>query len=441
MLIKYSYIQIITLIISYLLSAQSFDIYDSSLKLDNWSYNFNENKHAHYFLSSPKSVKLEHTTNELLDPIIKINSSERLKLSFDILSKESSTYGYTFIHCNAQWQHSDITQSEYLDGFPDNYIETYEYSFNTLSPYVHYECVFPNDNVSFKTSGNYIILVYDIEKNIPIITQRFMIHEDMITINMNVKKATLAKDMKDKQEIDFIIENYQRLNIVDPHNELEIIIQKNDDWNNLIRGCTPSFIHNNKLEYDYQGENSFRGGSEYRDFDIKSLRYYGKNIRNIEQKNIQGVKLYSVTLYNDNIKYTEEYKFKYDLNGKYVLSISENKNKDTEGDYALVKFSLNTEKIESGDIYIYGELTNWNILKEAKMTFNQKDKRYYGFLYLKQGYYNYQYVINNNNIIKMMGGNYHETRNQYSIYVYYRPPWARYDRLVGLSKSTSNALN
>ena len=443
MLIKYLNIKIIFLFVTFVSQSQSFDIYNSLIELKDYNYNFKNNKSSKSFYEYPKSVKLENTANELLDPIIKLNSSEKLTLSFDIIDNESNSYAYTFIHCNVNWEYSDIIQPEYLDGFFDNYIDDYRYSFNTVNPYVHYECSFPNENVNFKKSGNYIVLVYDVEKNIPIITKRFMIYEEILNIRINVKKATLAKDMAEKQEIDFYIEGHKKLNIIQPNTELKIIIQKNDDWNELITNCKPSFINNNTLEYDYQEEILFFGGNEYRDFDIKSLRYYGKNIKSIEQKKIQGSNLYTVELMEDEIEFSEEYEFKYDLNGKYILSVAENRNKDSEGEYALVKFFLKSRKIENKNIYIYGELTNWDILPEAKMHYNEKNKHYYGFLYLKQGYYNYQYIsaVSGEKTIYPIEGNYHETRNQYSIYTYYSPPWADYHRLVGVAKSTSNALN
>ena len=71
----------------------------------------------------------------------------------------------------------------------------------------------------------------------------------MIDINLIVKKATLPKDLNKKHEIDFSIENYQKLNIIDPTNELKIIIQKNDDWNDIITNCKPSFISNKICKY------------------------------------------------------------------------------------------------------------------------------------------------------------------------------------------------
>jgi len=440
---KYQYVLLhLCVLITLSTQSQSFDIYDESIFLKDHNYNI-KNLETATLQSYAKSVKIENTANDLLDPIIQLNSSETLKLSFDILENESNSYAYTFIHCNNEWEHSSIIQSDYLEGFFDHYINDYEYSFNTISNYVHYEFMFPNKDVQFKKSGNYIVLVYDTDKNIPIITKRFMIYEDLLDIKMNVKIPTLAKDRVNKQEVDFQIKKHQQLQITDPYNELKIIVQKNDDWNDIISNIKPSFINNNTLIYDYQGEVSFFGGNEYRDFDIKSLRYLGKNIKKTEQKSIQGVNVNYIELLKGYINNSENYEFKYDLNGKYQLAVSEEKNKNTEGDYALVKFTLSSNKYQNQDIYIYGALTNWSILNEAKMKYNDQDKYYYGFLYLKQGYYNYQYVTDDKKMqtISSIEGDYYETRNQYSIYAYYTPVWSDYDRLVGIAKSTSNKLN
>jgi len=440
---KYQYILLYSCILCNLNTlSQSFDIYNEYIVLKDHNYNIN-GLETSTFQSSAKSVKIENTANELLDPIIQLNSSETLKLSFDILENESNSYAYTFIHCNHNWEYSNIIQSDYLEGFFDHYVNDYEYSFNTLSNYVHYECRFPNKEVQFKKSGNYIILIYDTNQNIPIITKRFMIYENLLDITINVKIPTLVKDRTNKQEVNFQIKNHLQLNVTDPYNELKIIIQQNDDWNHTISNLKPSFINNNSLVYDHQGDILFFGGNEYRDFDIKSLRYLGKNIKKSEPQSIQGGSINYIELMEENTNHSENYEFKYDLNGKYILAVSESKNKNTEGDYALVKFTLLSDKNQNEDIYIYGELTNWNILNEAKMQYNDQEKYYYGFLYLKQGYYNYQYVTNTKQIknSNSIEGEYYETRNQYSIYTYYTPTWSDYDRLIGIAKSTSNSLN
>lgn len=420
--------------------SQSFDIHDERIVLKDYNYNLSQNTINPNYYNFAQTVKIEHNTNELLDPIIQLNSSEQLKVYFDILTNESNDYAYTFIHCDANWNYSNMNQSDYLVGFYDNYIINYTYSFNTLTNYCHYEFNFPNENVNFTKSGNYIVLIYDNSNNKPVATKRFMIDENLMDIEIDIKKATLATDRDTKQEIDFYITT-NNTPISNVASELKIIVQKNDDWNNIITNCQPSFIGNSTLEFDHQGDISFLGGNEYRDFDIKSLRYYGKNIENIEKEIIQEESIYFVEITKDWIYNKEEYQFKYDLNGKFVSAVSENKNRKNESEYALVKFRLKSHEMQ-GDVFIYGELTNWDLLQNAKMNYNDKSKEYYGFLYLKQGYYNYQYVTkDHNNQIVFLDGNYQETRNQYSVYIYYCPIWGDYDRLISVGKSTSNSLN
>tara|TARA_Y100000589_G_scaffold177056_1_gene167848 strand:+ start:145 stop:1452 length:1308 start_codon:yes stop_codon:yes gene_type:complete len=417
--------------------AQSFNYYENIYLKD---YNYKLSIHENYY-NYPQTVKIENTTNSLLDPIINLNSTETLKLSFDILADEYSPFAYTFIHCNANWEYSDLNQLEYLEGFSENFIENYNYSFNTLTNYIHYEFIFPNETVKFKKSGNYIVLVYDVEKNIPVITKRFLVHENIVNIEMDVKPAILPQNREKKQQIKLIISDYRSLNINDPAREIIINIQKNDNWNNLLKNIMPSFISDTKIEYDNPALMTFNGGDEFRDFDIKSLRYFGKNINSIETRYIQGSKIHLVDLYKDLILKYEDYKFKYDLNGKFTTSISEMKNKDLEADYSLVKFRLKTDKLIKKDIYIYGELTNWDTIPLAKMNFDLKHNEYYGYLFLKQGYYNYKYVTNQNNIVSSIENNFKETRNQYSAYVYVRILGSSYDRLVGIAKNNSNSLN
>ena len=67
---------------------------------------------------------------------------------------------------------------------------------------------------------------------------------------------------------------------------------------------------------------------------------------------------------------------------------------NVDADYVHTHFSLKRNSaIATGDIYIYGALTDWQIKPEAKMSFNQLELQYEADLYLKQGLYNYMYVL------------------------------------------------
>lgn len=93
--------------------------------------------------------------------------------------------------------------------------------------------------------------------------------------------------------------------------------------------------------------------------------------------------------------------------------------------------------IPDGNVYLNGELYN-NVLDEkSKMGYNPETHQYEKSVLLKQGSYNYQYLfVPNGQTVGQTGpieDNFFQTENEYSIYVYYCPMGARYDRLIGVT--------
>jgi hypothetical protein len=108
-----------------------------------------------------KSIQLHDISFELSQPILNLDSQEQLLLSFDDLQADLKNYSYTVIHCNANWEPSDLMSAEYIDGFADNNINNFNYSLNTLQKYTHYDVVFPNSAMRITKSGNYLLKVYE----------------------------------------------------------------------------------------------------------------------------------------------------------------------------------------------------------------------------------------------------------------------------------------
>jgi len=409
----------------------------------------------HNYINCIKTSILENNQNYLLDPIIKLNSTETLKLSFDDLSNNLEYYMYTFIHCDSNWEESEIIYSEYLDGFFENYIESYSFSFNTIQKYIHYELIFPNENINFLKSGNYIILIYDENMN-PIITKRFIVYEEIVKIESVLKRGTFVKDFDTKHEIDFKI-NLNNLIIQNPYEEIKVVIQQNDNWNNVKKNMRPSFIGTDFLEYDYDGEISFNAGNEFRHFEISNLDFFSENIDSIYTQKITKFlstkenKLCDNQLVNQNIFFASikkdysrqknNYFNKYDLNGKMKIKNSRSNYPEYESEYVMVDFYLKHNSKKNSDIYIYGAISNWNINEEFKMKYDEDSQAHQLRLFLKQGYYDYQYILKNENEPNMIEGNYFETKNEYTIYVYHKPIWSRYEKIIGINKITSNYLD
>jgi len=90
---------------------------------------------------------------------MKLNSNEKLVLNFDLLGDQPESYYYTFILCDKDWKKSDVFPNDYMAGYTENPVEDFENSFNTTVSYIHYKLSFPNDKVSLKLSGNYILFI------------------------------------------------------------------------------------------------------------------------------------------------------------------------------------------------------------------------------------------------------------------------------------------
>jgi len=398
-----------------------------------------------YTSQNIKTVLMRNIENNLLDPIIKLNSNDKVRLSFDELGNNISNYVYRFIHCDSEWKKSDLLPTEYIEGFNENYIENFSFSFNTIIDYVHYECTFPNENINFLLSGNYILIVQNEETEEVILKRKIIVYESVVQIKANVKRATFIQDISSKQEIDFEV-FYSNIDVKNPLDEIKIVIQQNDNWRSVKQNIQPTFITSNKLEYNYDQEINFRGGNEFRDFDISSLRFFSQNIDTIYKKKIKDYEnsLYLVELKQDKSKQHKQYFEKYDLNGKRLIQKDNSYSPENECEYVLVKFQISNKNLHKDEkIYIFGALSNWNTNSEFLLKYNPQTKNFETQILLKQGYYNYQYVTKKENKIStdLIEGDYYETNNEYTIYVYYKSPWERYERLVGVEKITSNSLN
>jgi len=385
-----------------------------------------------------KTVQLHDESFELSQPILNLDSEEKLKLSFDDLDADLKNYSYTIILCDYNWEPSDLAAAEYIDGFPENTINDYRYSFNTLQKYTHYNAVFPNSTTRITKSGNYILKVYlDGNQDNVVITRRFMVYQNKIMIDSKVKPASIISDRNFKQEIDFTI-NHTGYTIMDPFSDLNVVITQNNHWDNAKTTLKPLFVKDQELVYDFDQDNVFTGGNEFRNFDIKSIRYHSARIADV-MTDTSGIQ---VTLVPDEVRSFKRYSSMADINGNYLVKIQEGTNSEVEADYCYVHFFLPYNAVlTDGNLYVFGAYNSWKCNKENLMHYNQKRLGYECTLFLKQGYYNYEYVFLKDGTIPtdetLIEGMHYETENEYTIYVYHRQQGTFYDQLIGVKRLNS----
>jgi len=386
------------------------------------------------YKESIKTVLLYRTGFQLSNPLVGLSEEQTLTLSFDDITSDIKDYSYTIIHCDAAWNESFLSQSMYIDGFFENPVTDYAYSFNTSFNYVNYQIEFPNDQMRFKLSGNYVLVVF--EDNDPekvVLTRRFQVYENKVTIKGSVHRSTFDAFKGTSQEIDFTI-YHPTFDISNPLQDVKVVLQQNNRWDNAITGLKPRFIRSGELNYEYDQGNVFEGGNEFRYFDIRTNSLNGENVESTEYFR----PYYHKTLKVDQIRSNKKYFSYEEMNGKYSVESQDQEINDphTECDYLFVHFTLPMEMpLVGGSVNVFGALTQWNINKGNEMTYNFDTGRYELTMLLKQGYYNYIYAYVSKGGKKVdytnIEGSFWETENDYQILVYYRDTAGRYDRLIG----------
>tara|TARA_R110000851_G_scaffold132983_1_gene267593 strand:- start:302 stop:1555 length:1254 start_codon:yes stop_codon:yes gene_type:complete len=369
-------------------------------------------------------------------PILKLG--DRLQLNFDALNGEEEDYYYRITHHNFDWTESDLSKSEFLDGFDDVRIETYENSLNTLQIFSHYYFSIPNrETKKLKKSGNYLISIYN-DYNELIFSRKFMIMEPIVGVAVEIKRSRDLKYVEERQVVNFTIDSPSLL-LINPKQRVNTLVIKNNNLNAAIRDLKPQYTIGSELIYRYDQEASFGGGNEFLAFDNKEVRSAVNGVRRVELTDI-----YENFLYTDIDRYDRPYTYNPDVNGTFVVRNIDADNSSIEAEYVRMHFTLHHfEDIGDKEIHIYGGFNNWTIDGSTYMKYNKSRDVYENTRLFKQGFYNYQYVLvdRNGNVDQgAFSGDFWQTENEYTVVVYYRDQGGRYDRIIGVGYANSDRI-
>lgn len=380
-----------------------------------------------------KTLQVGVSGQKMSLPVIRLNGTESICVQFDEMSHDRKNYYYSVRHCNADWSLSNITDMEAIDGLSSGMITDYTSSFNTTFLYTHYAIRFPNDQLRFRISGNYLVTIY--EDNNPdkaVAVACFSVVEPKVTIDGTVRGNTDLEINRRFQQLDFTIDNSQ-FPIRDVLSELKVLVRQNGRYDNQVSGIQPSYTTLTKQSFVNNRALVFEGGNEYRSFDCSSIHTFGSGVDNIKYF----APYYHATLVPDEPRANRPYERTEDVNGRYVINLQNDENDVVNADYMFVHFTIPTEKpFFEGSLYILGDLNYNRFDRSTRMEYNGQHNAYEQTLLLKQGGYNYLYAFTKGNdpvgSLQPVEGSLWQTRNEYVIYAYYRGWGERYDRLIGV---------
>ncbi len=380
-----------------------------------------------------KTITFKSNTTQGQLPVLKLG--EPLALEFDVLNGNEEDFYYVIEHFNYDWTPSVLAKGEYLRGIDNQRIIDYENSFNTYQLYSHYTLTIPNIQTrGLLKSGNYMISIYD-EYDELMFSRKFMIYEDLVNVGVAVKRSRDVKAIAEKQSIDLSIST-NSINFNNPLETIKTLIIQNNNLNTSISGLKPQYTIGNKLIYRYDTESAFYGGNEYLFFENKDVRAANIGVQYFDLK-----ELYHNYLYTNRSRKYSPYTYNPDINGNFQITAIDRTFVDVEADYTMVHFSLLHEELINKNIYVYGNFNAFALDELNKMTYNPKESIYECVLRLKQGFYNYKYVVVDNKTGKLdegaISGNFWQTENNYKVLVYYRDLGARFDRIIGYGEANS----
>lgn len=379
-----------------------------------------------------RTLKVMKEGDLMSPPVIRLGSGERISVSFDELADDYTELQYRLIHCNSDWTPSRLMESEYLDGFNEADIEDYAFSQNTFVHYVNYRFTIPSGRMNPLVAGNYLVEVYPrLEPEDVILRARIQVESGSARIGgmasgrtdrgINTEWQQLAmKIVTDPQEVQ------------NPYSDLIVTVTQNCRPETMRVLRRPMRVNGGELVYESLPELIFPAGNEYRRFETVRTDYPGLGIDSVSFSD--GV--YRAYPNLGETRADRSYVYDSTQHGRFVIDEYNSTDPDLGADYVAVDFRLDFPMIMDGDVYVDGEFTGHNFTEANRMTYNPHTGLHEATIPLKQGSYNYQYVI------KRRGGdgkidpapvegNYAETRNEYNVSVYLRRPGSRGDILIG----------
>ena len=388
---------------------------------------------VHIFDNNVRSLKVCLASNMYIPPVLMMNSDDCLVVNFDYIDYDVHYLRYSVTHCNADWQPSQLVESEYVSGFNYADIDDYAQSEATYVHYYNYQFILPNADMEFLVSGNYLLSVYEQDDPNTILFQiRFSVCEGKVSVYPQVTSRTDIEYNNRFQQVSFDI-RYKPNQIKDPYSEFTCIVSQNSREDNAVTLSRPTMVGVDHVTYEHNRDLIFAAGNEFRRFEtvnahninmgVQSIRYYEP--------------MYNATLMIDEPRNETQYLYDKTQFGRFTIRNAEAFGENAlQADYMITHFTLDTYgKLNGGNVWLYGEFLDGYPASQAMMKYDASSGCYTADLLLKQGAYNYMYLwIPDGTSVgqtSRIEGDHYETVNEYLVKVYDRPMGERYDHFVG----------
>lgn len=381
------------------------------------------------FSPSIRSVKIHPAGEPLLPPLMSLRGG-KIVLSFDEMSDAPHDFSCRLVHCNADWEPSDLFPSEYASSVNEKLIDDYSHSSAGFNGYFNYRVELPSDMLKPLVSGNYLVQVFDTFNPDDIVLQaRFSVVEESATLNASVSALTDKGDNNGYQQVDAEATLLTEENI-DPHSELILTIEQNDDPQSYVEITGATKVNGKRFGFNYHRDMIFDAGNEYLRFEIVRTDYPGMGVDSIRFADGQ----FHAYLHVAEPRAGKPYHFDRTQQGAWLPRAFNATDGNIAADYVDVHFTMATGTPLHAKVELEGDFIRPLPADKRKAVFS--DGAYRVTVPLKQGAYNYKFVATDatGKRSDIIDGNKSATRNAYTLRLFLRRPGARADRLIAAKR-------
>lgn len=383
------------------------------------------------FSGAVKSLQTTVGGNPLAPPVIVLGSPDRLTVEFDELAEDYRYLRYRLVHCQSDWRVSQLVESEYVDGFNVADIHSYALSEQTLAHYVHYSLTIPNDEIAPMVSGNYLLQVFDEDNPDDVLLQtRFMVTEGTAVLSASVTSRTDVDYNQSHHQL-AVEADLEGASVSDPFNDLRLVVVQNGRTDNVAMVDKPLRIGAKRAVWEHQQPLIFPAGNEYRRTEMVTVHYPGMGVDHY----VYADPYYHAVLSTDIPRSNSRYEYDQDQSGRFFPGELNATDPAVEADYVVTHFTLEMPELVGREVWLDGDFTQRRRDADSRMVYSPSQGAYIKTMLLKQGLYNYQYLVTplrpGDSATAPIEGDRYETDNEYLILLYHRAPMSRADRLIG----------
>lgn len=373
-----------------------------------------------------RTVQFYRGSDERSLPVTSLHGEESLTLEFDLMEREGRSLSVYFVHATRDWTR-DLSPSRVLESYHDDQIVEYRASQGTEVPYVHYTYRFPNDDIRFRLSGNYILRVTERGRRDSVLFERpFFVTDEAGRLDLQAEGIRVPGQRQ---------QSLRPVARFDPPTELQgdpfgysVCFVRNGRLPDTRCQDRPLLGQQPRLEFELERDRAFAPATADYTIDLGNLRS-SAGIERLDRT----VSPFQVLLEPDYAQFSGQDREAM-LNGQIVVrdAVRGRADPSLTAEYVETTFAFVPPKEQplASAVTLSGSFSGMDPSRGLEMRWNAGRRRYEGSLLLKQGQYQYFYSTPDPDLLRTVRQSQPRLQNTYTTFVYYQDPSRDTDRLL-----------